>query len=123
MATSFKSSWETTVASYLSKNRVKYEYEPLSFYINYRLRYTPDFLLELWHGQKRIIVEPHGIMDFGDFQKFSMFRKVFGKDYYLILLVRNDDISSVPKEAYDDIWPIEYAELLVKKLQADHNAG
>jgi hypothetical protein len=42
---------------------------------------------------------------------------------FLILLVRNDDISSVPKEAYDDIWPIEYAELLVKKLQADHNAG
>jgi hypothetical protein len=123
MATSFKSSWETTVASYLSKNCVKYEYEPMSFYINYRLRYTPDFLLELWHDRKRIIVEPHGIMDFGDFQKFSMFRKVFGKDYFLVLLVRNDDISSVPKEAYDDIWPIEYAELLVKKLRADHNAG
>jgi hypothetical protein len=45
------------------------------------------------------------------------------KDYSLILLVRNDDIPSVPEEAYDDIWPIEYAELLVKKLRADLNAA
>ena len=52
-----------------------------------------------------------------------MFRKVYGKDYSLILLVRNDDIPSVPEEAYDDIWPIEYAELLVKKLRADLNAA
>jgi hypothetical protein len=26
-------------------------------------------------------------MDFGDFQKFSMFRKAFGKDYFLMVLV------------------------------------
>jgi hypothetical protein len=123
MATPFKSSWETSVAKYLSKNSVKYEYEPMSFYLNHRLRYTPDFLLELWHGPRRIIIEPHGIMDSGDFQKFSLFREVYGKDYSLILLVRNDDIPSVPEAAYDDIWPIEYAELLVKKLRADHHAA
>jgi len=49
-----------------------------------------------------------------------MFRKIYGKGYSLILLVRNDDMPSVSEEAYDDIWPIEYAKLLVKKARAKH---
>ncbi|MEM2112295.1 MAG: hypothetical protein QXX08_10555 [Candidatus Bathyarchaeia archaeon] len=116
MASQFKSRWEKFLAMFLSKNGIAFEYEPMSFYLNHRLRYTPDFLLRLWQGRRRIIIEPHGII-YGDFQRFSTFRKIYGEDYFLILMVRNDDIPFVPKEAYDDIWPIEYAELLVKKLR------
>jgi len=54
-----------------------------------------------------------------DSRKFSLFRNAYGDDYFLILLVRNDTIPFISEETYDDIWPIEYAELLFQKLRQD----
>lgn len=116
----FKSKWESSVAGSLSKNKIHFKYEPGFFRINSRITYTPDFLLETLRDKKTIILEPHGIMDPEDFCKFSMFRKMYGDDYFLILLVRNDDVPFVPREAYDDIWPIEYFELLAEKLRKEN---
>ena len=115
-ADKFKSGWERLVAQILSKKGIGFQYEPKSFHLNGRIRYTPDFVLGLQQNGKKIVVEPHGIMKPSDSQKFSMFRRIYGKDHFLILLVRNDVIPSVPEEAYDDIWPIEYADLLFDRL-------
>jgi len=119
MKNQFKSKWESSVAESLSGNKVHFSYEPEVFYLNNKIRYTPDFMLNMHHHQKKIILEPHGIMDPEDFKKFSMFRRIYGNDYFLILLVKNDNIPSVPREAYDDIWPIEYVELLSKRLRGE----
>jgi len=118
----FKSGWEMGVARSLLKNGIPFDYEPRSYPLNHYSRYTPDFVLTLPQGRRRVIIEPHGVMDPQHFHKFSMFREIYGNHFYMILLVRNDDIPFVPKEAYDDIWPIEYAELLFKKLRAGHVA-
>lgn len=56
-------------------------------------------------------------MNHEDFYKLSSFRKVYGKGYFLVLLVRNDNIPLIPEEAYDEIWPIEYTELLFRRLR------
>jgi len=113
----FKSNWENGVARSLLRNGIPFYYEPRSYYLSHCLRYTPDFVLAASQGHKRIIVEPHGVLNPQHFHKFSLFREIYGNDFFLILLVRNDDIPFVPKEAYDDIWPIEHAELLFKKLR------
>jgi len=58
-----------------------------------------------------------------DILKFSLFRQIYGKDYFLILLMRNDDIpyyrtrNLLPDEAYDDVWPIGYVHILLDKIR------
>jgi hypothetical protein len=113
----YKSSWEKLVANCLRKEKIKYIYEPCRFPINNYLQYTPDFVLENAVNGKRVILEPHGVMKPEHFSKFALFRKTSGKDYFLILLVKNDLIPFIPRDSYDDIWPIEYAFLLAKRLK------
>jgi hypothetical protein len=117
MEAKFKSYWENKVANALDKEDIAYEYEPGFLPIIDKIRYTPDFLLEKEVAGKRIILEPHGPMEPLHFIKFALFRKVHGGRFFLILLVRNDAIPLIPKNAYDDIWPIEFPDLLVRKLK------
>jgi hypothetical protein len=116
----FKSMWEIRVANSLKKKQLLYSYEPRSFYISGQVRYTPDFILQNASiNGKRIVLEPHGLMVPEHFRKFALFRRFFGREYFLILIVRNDLIPFVPIDAYDDVWPIEYCELLAEKLRKD----
>lgn len=64
-----------------------------------------------------MILEPHGLMQRKDVQKFSLFRRYYGDDFLLVLLVRNNAIPSVPRETYDYIWPIEYSDLLMTRVK------
>jgi len=114
----FKSIWESVVAKYLKKERLTYSYEPTSFRIIGKIKYTPDFVLkEASINGKKMILEPHGLMAPEHFKKFALFRRFFGQEYFLILIVKNDLIPLVPKDAYDDIWPIEFASLLAKRIK------
>ena len=96
----------------------EFRYEPCTFYLtSHGLKYTPDFLLrDLKINGKQVILEPHGHR-LGGYRKYKLFRDTFGESYYLILITRNDDIPNIPKESYDEIWPIEYLHLLPKQLQ------
>ena len=78
MESVFKSNWEARIARSLLKNKIPFEYEPKRFYLNSWLRYTPDFILGFQRDQKKIILEPHGVMNSEDFHKFSMFRRIYG---------------------------------------------
>ena len=112
-----KSWMERKVMNVLEKRKLRFWYEPCSFYLRpHRLTYTPDFLLcDLMIHDKQVILEPHG--DRFSFRTFILFREVYGNLYHLIMIVRNNAIPNIPKESYDDIWPIEYVYLLPKHLQ------
>jgi hypothetical protein len=117
MKRQFKSGWEINVAKALDKEHIEFDYEPGFFCVNSQIRYTPDFILKIRTCGKKVILEPHGLMDPLHFEKFAMFRKIYGAQYFLILIVKNDLIPFIPKDAYDDIWPIEFTSLLARKLK------
>lgn len=105
----YESGWEKKVAETLSKMKIPFHLKPIRFPLPNNMFYTPDFVLrELRIKKRKIVLEPHGIMREGDARKFSLFKQIYRNDYFLMLIVRNDDIPSIPREAYDDIWPIEY---------------
>jgi hypothetical protein len=121
MERKFKSTWEAIVAKALEKERIDYDYEPGFFQVRDQVKYTPDFVLNLLLNAKRIILEPHGIPDPVHFAKFTLFRKLRGSNFFLILIVKNEEIPRIPKDAYDDIWPIEFVSLLARKLKESAN--
>ena len=95
----FKSSWETSVAKSLEKEHIRFEYEPGFFYLSNQIRYTPDFLLETRNCGKKLILEPHGVMNPMHFKKFALFRRIRGNEYFLILIVKNDVIPFCPRRS------------------------
>ena len=120
----YKSGWERRVADTLTKMKIPFRYEGIRFPLPNNIRYTPDFILSesTIHGRK-IVLEPHYQMTEEDILKFSLFRQIYGKDYFLILLMRNDDIpyyrtrNLLPDEVYDDVWPIGYVHILLDKIR------
>lgn len=115
----YRSGWEKKVANSLVRARIPFYYESIKFPIG-NFMYTPDFLLSRLriHG-KNVILEPHGLMEKKDIQKFAKFRRRYGNDFFLVLLARNDNVPFVSEESYDCIWPIEYSDLLMKRMKSD----
>ena len=115
----YRSGWERKVANSLAKANIPFYYESIKFPIH-NFAYTPDFLLSRLriHG-KIVILEPHGLMERRDTQKFALFRRHYGDDFFLVLLARNNAIPFVPKETYDCIWPIEYSDLLMRRMKSN----
>lgn len=115
----YKSGWEKKVANNLVEAKIPFYYESVKFPIH-NFVYTPDFLLSrLRICGKNVILEPHGLMNREDIQKFTLFRRHYGDDFLLVLLTKNDTIPFVPKETCDCIWPIEYSDLLMKRMKSN----
>ena len=109
----YKSHLEENVAKTLREMDVSYEYERARFPLAKHIFYTPDFLLrKLRVKGKKVILEPHGIWQKREAHKFlermRVFRQTYGSDYFLILVVPNYRVKSVPPEAYDAIWSIDF---------------
>ena len=55
--------------------------------------------------------------------KYSLFKQLYGSECYLLLIMRNDDITYyrarglLPDKAYDDIYPKEYLGSLLRALK------
>ena len=55
--------------------------------------------------------------------KYSLFKRTYGQEFLLILLLKNDLISYYHErnilndEICDDAWPIEFVDLLVEKIR------
>ena len=114
----YKSGWAIKVAKVLSEAAIPFYYEPVKFFLPGNIVYTPDFLLSRSRiSGRNVVLEPHGLMENRDIRKFSLFRQRYGTDFFLVLLVRNDTIPSIPTETYDLIWPMEYADLLMKRIK------
>ena len=104
-----ESGWEKLLCDYLCKQRIAHEHQPyvLSFLLDSGkiLTYKPDIVA---HG---IIIEPHGRRDDAFIRKMRAFRQAY-PNKKVILVVRNDDIPSIPNDVYDEILPIEHYDLL-----------
>jgi hypothetical protein len=85
--------------------------------------YTPDFILDKEIHGRKIILEPHYLMTHRQSAKYSLFKRTYGQEFLLILLLKNDLISYYHErnilndEVCDDVWPIEFVDLLVEKIR------
>jgi hypothetical protein len=118
----YKSGWEKKTAIILRKLKIPYGYETLSFPLPGEV-YTPDFILDKEIHGRKIILEPHYLMTPRQAAKYSLFKRTYGQEFLLILLLKNDLISYyherniLSDEVCDDVWPIEFVDLLAEKIR------
>ena len=118
----YKSGWEKKTALTLLKMHIPYGYETISFPLPNEV-YTPDFILEKTVQGRKIILEPHFEMTKKQARKYALFKRTYGHQFVLILLLKNDLISMyhqrkiLTDDVCDDVWPIEFVHLLAEKIR------
>jgi hypothetical protein len=118
----YKSGWEKKTAVTLSRMKIPFGYEPIDFPLPGD-NYIPDFILDKSIHGRKIVLEPHYEMSKKQARKYSLFKQIYGHDFYLILLLKNDLISFYHKrniltdDVCDDVWPIEFVHLLAEKIR------
>jgi hypothetical protein len=118
----YKSGWEKKTARTLSKMKIPYGYEPISFPLAGD-SYTPDFILYASVDGRKIVLEPHYEMTQKEARKYSLFKRTYGQEFFLILLLKNDLIpyyherNILTDDVCDDVWPIEFVHLLAEKIR------
>ncbi len=118
----YKSGWEKKTALTLLRMHIPYGYETISFPLPNEV-YTPDFILEKTVQGRKIILEPHFEMTKKQARKYALFKRTYGHEFLLILLLKNDLIplyhqrKILTDDVCDDVWPIEFIHLLVEKIR------
>ena len=118
----YKSGWEMKTARILSRMEIPFGYEPIDFPLPGD-NYIPDFILDKSIHGRKIVLEPHYEMTKKQARKYSLFKQIYGHDFFLILLLKNDLISYYHKrnmltdDVCDDVWPIEFVHLLAEKIR------
>jgi hypothetical protein len=118
----YKSGWEIKTARTLSRMKIPYGYEPISFPLPGD-SYTPDFILDVSVHGRKIVLEPHYDMTQRQASRYSLFKRTYGQEFLLILLLKNDLISYYHErnvlndDVCDDVWPIEFVDLLAAKIR------
>ncbi len=118
----YKSGWEKKTALTLLKLHIPYGYETISFPLPNEV-YTPDFILEKKLAGRKIILEPHFEMTKRQARKYAQFRRIYGHEFLLILVLKNDLIplyhqrKILTDDVADDVWPIEFIHLLAEKIR------
>jgi hypothetical protein len=118
----YKSGWEMKTARTLSRIGLSYGYESIIFPLPGDV-YTPDFILDQEVNGRRIILEPHYEMTPRQIRKYSLFKRTYGHQFMLILLLKNDLITYYHEHnllsdtVCDDVWPIEFVDLLAEKIR------
>jgi hypothetical protein len=118
----YKSGWEKKTAITLSRMKIPFGYEPIDFPLPGD-NYIPDFILDKSIHGRKIVLEPHYEMTKKQARKYSLFKQIYGHDFFLILLLKNDLIPFYHKrnmltdDVCDDVWPIEFVHLLADKIR------
>jgi len=118
----YKSGWEKKTALTLLRLHIPYGYETISFPLPNEV-YTPDFILEKTVQGRKIILEPHFEMTKKQARKYALFKRTYGHQFLLILLLKNDLIPMyhqrkiLTDDVCDDVWPIEFIHLLAEKIR------
>ena len=118
----YKSGWEKKTALTLLRLHIPYGYETISFPLPNEV-YTPDFILEKTVQGRKIILEPHFEMTKKQARKYALFKRTYGHQFVLILLLKNDLIplyhqrKILTDDVCDDVWPIEFVHLLAEKIR------
>ena len=119
----YKSGWEKKTALTLLKMHISFGYETIGFPLPNNEIYTPDFILEKKIQGRKIILEPHFEMTKRQSQKYALFKRTYGHEFLLILLLKNDLIplyhqrKILTDDVCDDVWPIEFIHLLAEKIR------
>ena len=119
----YKSGWEKKTALTLLQMHIPYGYETISFPLPNEV-YTPDFILEKRVHGRKIILEPHFEMTKRQARKYALFKRTYGHEFLLILLLKNDLIplyhqrKILTDDVCDDVWPIEFINLLGEKIRS-----
>jgi hypothetical protein len=119
----YKSGWEKKTALTLLKMHIPYGYETISFPLPNNEVYTPDFILEKKLNGRKIVLEPHFEMTKTQARKYALFKRTYGHEFILILLLKNDLIplyhqrKILTDDVCDDVWPIEFIHLLAEKIR------
>ncbi len=119
----YKSGWEKKTALTLLKMHLAFGYETIGFPLPNNEVYTPDFILEKKVNGRKIILEPHFEMTKKQARKYALFKRTYGHEFILILLLKNDLISLyhqrkiLTDDVCDDVWPIEFIHLLAEKIR------
>lgn len=103
--------FEKYIRGELEKKKIVFWYEPATFKLPNGLTYRPDFLLPKYSiDGRKVVLEPHGVWDGRNGEevayKYRVFRKAYGEDYYLILIVPSDYFHLVKEryfDSYDDL--------------------
>jgi hypothetical protein len=118
----YKSGWEKKTALTLLRMHIAFGYETISFPLPNEV-YTPDFILEKTVAGRKVILEPHFEMTKKQARKYALFKRTYGHEFLLILLLKNDLIPMyhqrkiLTDDVCDDVWPIEFIHLLAEKLR------
>ncbi len=119
----YKSGWEKKTALTLLKMHIPFGYETIGFPLPNNEVYTPDFILEKTVRGRKIILEPHFEMTKRQSQKYALFKRTYGHEFILILVLKNDLIplyhqrKILTDDVCDDVWPIEFIHLLAEKIR------
>jgi hypothetical protein len=118
----YKSGWEKKTALTLLHMHIPFGYETISFPLPNEI-YTPDFILEKTVAGRKVILEPHFEMTKRQARKYALFKRTYGHEFLLILLLKNDLIPMyhqrkiLTDDVCDDVWPIEFIHLLAERLK------
>jgi hypothetical protein len=118
----YKSGWEKKTARILSRMKIPFGYEPINFPLPGD-NYIPDFILDRSINGKKIVLEPHYEMTRKQARKYSLFKQIYGHDFFLILLLKNDLIpfyhrrNILTDDVCDEVWPIEFVHLLAERIR------
>ena len=119
--------WEKKVMARLSKSKIEFEKKFRTFPLQIddsSVSYTPDFLLDFAYKNRRsVIVEVHEDLTDFDVKKFSTFMDVYGRIYYLIVVVSDgqlrkwNEIDHGNHVLFHDIWTLNDIELMISQLE------
>ena len=120
------SSWEKKILKKIRKSDLDIEIKFRNFPLHIekeKFEYIPDFLIKgFLYKQREVIVEAHEEISKEDVTKYRKFRSVFGAMYYLILIVKDEELrkwnefDQGVQGVFNEIWVVDSVDLLIKYL-------
>ena len=120
LGVSVRSGWENNVLLWLNEKKIKWDYEPKSFYFEEVTRGTKGYIPDIWLEGEKVWIEVKGYMSSVDKTKIKRFKKYYPEEFQkLQAITKNDKVDStkffkdfgVPIYAYYDDIAEEYAHL------------
>jgi len=117
------SSWERKILKKMRNSDLDIEIKFRNFPLHVekeKFEYVPDFLIKgFLYKQREIIVEAHEEISEDDVNKYRKFRSVFGAMYYLILIVKDEELrkwnefDQGVQGVFNEIWTVNDVDLLI----------
>ena len=121
------SQWEKLVRVKLRESKIQFKERFRKFPIEVDgkiIEYNPDFVLDFDFNLRRyVIVEVHENLIESDVKKFRGFMDVYGRIYWLIMLVKDGELRRWNKfnmgeqALFHDIWVLNNIEIMIKQLE------